>query len=287
MASFGSGFAGGMAAGSAVAKRGMETYDNRQNEEMQNEIMQLATEGGQVDAAGNARESIIESAKNSSLGDINSALVDMYVAKNGKIDAKSYSFINDLSTNLFGIKEKEVEYQQGLEEFEMKKGLFSKKMSNYDSLISNRGKESGGYGGKPTSFMKEYQWLADNYGQEYADDFANKKARGTQKKEEEKEPSIKDINSAKTVLVETVDNFDQLPATEQYEQSKLFAKKKQLPTVEAYEAPSTGMIGGLFGMKDTKYRAAGSKSEAKTGDNNTPKKEASSKPKKAWEKFNY
>lgn len=129
--SFGSGFAQGMYAGSAVAQRGMDNYDARQEEEMKDQIIQYATEKQELDDAGNVRGSVIDSVGNASIGDINSQLVDLYVSKNGKIDSKAYGFINDLSSGLFSIKEAEKEYQN-------KETLFGLKTQKYEADIANK-----------------------------------------------------------------------------------------------------------------------------------------------------
>lgn len=131
--------------------------------------------------------------------------------------------------------------------------------------------------------MRDYDYIKRTKGQEAADAFL---AHKSGKKDSTKELTIKDINTARDTLTETVENFDQLPAKEQFRQAKLFASSKEVPEVETYEEPSTGAIGSLFGMSDTKYRIKGSQPEAKKEDNKTPK-EKEKKPKRAWEKYNY
>lgn len=288
-----------MAAGSAVAQRGMDNYEKRQDQETKSQLfgaaMGLQQEGADLAAVEGERANVMGMLENASIGDITNAIVGNFKANGGKIDDKTYEMAFQMAGTLFGAKEKEVAFQQGKEVHEQKKTLFGKQMENYDSLIGHRNASGGGGyydedgnyvggSGKPTSLMKDYNYIKKTKGQEAADRYLNSKSGGVDASQ--KEPTMKDITTAKDTLAETVENFDQLPAKEQFKQATLFAKSKNLPEVETYEEPSTGAIGSLFGMNDTKYRIKGSQPEAKKQDNKTPK-EKEKKPKRAWEKYNY
>lgn len=287
MASWGSGFSQGMYAGSSVMQRGMDNYEERNNQELKGQLfgaaMGLDQEGAAVADAENTRANVLGMIENASLGDITNAIVGNYKANGGKINDKTYEMAFQMAGTLFGAKEKEIEFQQGKELFGQKKRLFEKQMQNYDSMISNRGKSNGLFGGKPTSLMKNYNYILETQGEEAAQRYLKSKSGGLDDKS--KEPTIKDINTAKDTLAENVENFDQLPAAEQFTQATLFAKNKQLPQVESYDEKDTGGLGGFFGTSTTKYRVAGSKPEVKKEDNNTPKQPKKSKG--GWDKYNY
>lgn len=300
--SFGSGFAQGMYAGSAVAQRGMDNYEKRQDEELKGQLfgaaMGLDQEGAAVEDAENTRSNVLSMIENASVGDITNAIVGNYKANGGKINDKTYEMAFQMAGTLFGAKEKEVEFQQGKELFNQKKRLFEKQMQNYDSLISHRGKSGGGgyydedgnyvgggYGGKPTSLMKNYDYIKRTKGQEAADRYMKAQSGGLAADEKAEQPSFKDIESATEALINNVEGFDQLPKQEQYRQATLFAKdRSQMPEVETYEEPSTGFFGSLFGSKDTKYRVKGSNPEAKKEDN---KEKPKPKNKGGWANYDY
>lgn len=177
MASYGSGFAQGMMAGSAVAQRGMDNYNKRQDEETRGRLFQAAyggvdqaqqaleAEGQALSQAGQQRQGIFNMIGNASQGDITKAIVDNYVSAGGKINDKTYELAAGVAGTLFGAVQQEKDYQN-------KNMLFQKKMQNYESqmnrrsILNQRGEQ--GTQEKRTRLMQNADYIRDKYGDEAA-----------------------------------------------------------------------------------------------------------------------
>lgn len=159
--SFGDGFANGLEYGSRVMQRGMDNYKERELEETQGKLFdaalsgkakQLDEEGKVIEQKSQERENVMGMFSNASVGDIFQATMDNYTANGGKINNDTYKLAMGVASTLFGMKEKEVEFQRENAMFGLKKEKLQADISRTRQLM-NRTSSMGstGRGGQPAS----------------------------------------------------------------------------------------------------------------------------------------
>lgn len=300
MASFGSGLAQGLFAGSRVGQQWRQGYENQQSEELKGKLFQLANEEQAIKAGDQEVGSIMEMVGQSSMGDIQKTLADAYVASGGKIDSKVYNAINLFSQGLYDVKEKAVGYGERRKMFDMNVQKTKAYLANVNSQMAHRGD-------KTTSMMSNYNWLVKNKGKEYADKWLNanqggsgKDTRTTFQKEYEflkqNDPEAaeayktkKTTNAPKDRVLKPRDYkdaesaaqsdpyFAELSEEDQNAYIDTFAKTGERPQVEVGTEP-----GRIFGTNKTYKLKRNATPKAKEETQDTPK----NTPNK-WGKYNY
>lgn len=186
MSSFGSGFSGGLMAGAKVASTGIDRYEKRQTDEATDSLFaaamgkqELQAEGEGLAVEGEQRAGIMDMLGKASMGDITQAIVGGFAANGGKVNDQTYKLATGVASTLFGIKQDEQEWEQKNTIFGQKVRQNEASIANTYDTMAHRGRSGGGgRGGKSTSFMKEYEFIAQTEGPEQAKLFMKKKING-------------------------------------------------------------------------------------------------------------
>lgn len=277
MASFGSGFAGGLAAGSVAAQRGMDNYEKRQTDEATNKLFGAAyglnQQGEEIASEEQQRADVIGMLDQASVGDITQAIVDNFAASGGKVNDQTYKLATGVASTLFGIKQKETDFQQKKTLFGLNVAKTEADIANtYDTMNKRVRGDNRSY--KPSSYESEYNHILQTRGEDAAKAWQDKRIKG--KGTADKDPTVKEIDESIAIIGSQLEGFDELKPQDQWKAAKLFAKTGDLPDIETYEEK-----GMLFGT-NTKYRLKGSQAAAPKAKENKP----ATSGKKSWKDYN-
>lgn len=250
MASFGEGFSSGLRSGAAVAHQGIQNYKARQEEEATNQLfgaaLGLQQKGQEIEGEEQERANVMGMFDKASVGDITQAIVDNFAANGGKVNDQTYKLATGVASTLFGIKQKEQEFQQKKTLFGLDVQKTQADIANvYDTMNKRVRGDHRSY--KPSSYESEYNHILATRGKDAAEAWQDKRIHGKDSPAV-KDPTVKQIDDGMLILSRQIKGFDELDPREQWKASQEFAKTGNLPEVETYEEK-----GRLFGT-NTKYR---------------------------------
>jgi len=265
MASFGEGLTSGLKEGRLFRRDITERHKEEAQDNLFSAAMGMQAEGAELDAEGQQRSSVMDMFGKASTGDITQAIVDNYAANGGKINEQTYKLATGVASTLFGLKQKETEYQQKNSMFGLKKERLASQIARTRQITANSG-ESKRY--KPSAYESTYNQIKETLGDEAANAFAHNKAYGRSK--DPKQITAKAINDSANMLSDRVEGFSDLPEKDQMDAAVNFAKTGNIPEVEITK-------NGFF--RSDAYKLKSSKA--------TPKKtKAAPSEKKSWKDYN-